>query len=65
MAFLASLSITTQTEGLSQHGETVIFLSPKYVLNVMLLLAVAMVRRELCQIKGNLAVLVNGSEQCD
>lgn len=42
-----------------------IFLSPKYVLNVMLSLAVAMVRRELCQIKDNLAVLVNCSEQCD
>jgi len=31
----------------------------------MLLLAVAMVRRELCQIKDNLAILVNCSEQCD
>lgn len=57
--------ITTQSEGLSQHGGTWVFLSLKYVLSVMLLLAVAMVQRELCRMKDNLAVLVKCSEQRD
>lgn len=65
MACLASLMITTQSEGLSQHGGTWVFLSLKYVLSVMLLLAVAMVQRELCWMKDNLAVLVKCSEQRD
>lgn len=65
VACLASLMITTQSEGLSQHGETWVFLSLKYVLSVMPLLAVAMVRRELCWMKSNLAVLVNRSKQRD